>query len=98
MEAHGTAGPGSVCGRRRRDRIVESRILLRAGQAMTRVLVTGAAGFIGSHVADQCLRVGFDVTAVDNLSGGFVRNVPPDARFIEGDLCDAAFVDSLWAG
>jgi UDP-glucose 4-epimerase len=65
---------------------------------MTRTaLVTGGAGFIGSHVADQCLALGFDVTVVDDLSGGLERNVPAGARFVRGDLRDRAFVDSLWA-
>jgi UDP-glucose 4-epimerase len=60
------------------------------------VLVTGAAGFIGSHVADHCLALGFKVTATDNLSGGFRENVPAAAEFIEGDLRDPGFVTSLW--
>jgi UDP-glucose 4-epimerase len=64
----------------------------------SRVLVTGAAGFIGSHVADHCLKQGFKVTATDNLSGGFRENVPAEAEFILGDLRDAAFVSSLWEG
>jgi len=62
------------------------------------VLVTGAAGFIGSHVADYCLNLGFKVAATDNLSGGFIENVPAGAEFIQGDLRDAAFVSSLWEG
>ncbi len=62
----------------------------------TRALVTGAAGFIGSHVADYCLALGMDVVAVDNLSGGFWRNVPADADFVRGDLRDPVWVDELW--
>ncbi len=62
------------------------------------VLVTGAAGFIGSHVADHCLSLGFKVVATDDLSGGFIENVPAGAEFIQGDLRDAAFVSSLWSG
>jgi len=60
------------------------------------VLVTGAAGFIGSHVVDHCLALGMTVTATDDLSGGFLRNVPSGSRFVQGDLRDAAFVTSLW--
>jgi UDP-glucose 4-epimerase len=63
---------------------------------MPRVLVTGAAGFIGSHVAEQCLRLGMDVVATDDLSGGFRDNVPTDCTWVEGDIRDAQFVDSLW--
>ena len=61
-----------------------------------RALVTGAAGFMGSHVADACLELGMEVVATDDLSGGFIENVPADATWIEGDLRDADFVRSLW--
>lgn len=63
---------------------------------MTRVLVTGAAGFIGSHVAEQCLRLGMEVVATDDLSGGFRENVPDGVTWVEGDLCSDQFVRSLW--
>lgn len=62
-----------------------------------KVLVTGAAGFIGSHVADQCLALGFEVVATDDLSGGFRANVPPAAIWVQGDLKDPAFVERLWS-
>jgi UDP-glucose 4-epimerase len=61
-----------------------------------RVLVTGAAGFMGSHVADACLALGMEVVATDDLSGGFNENVPAQATWREGDLRDADFVRSLW--
>jgi UDP-glucose 4-epimerase len=63
-----------------------------------RALVTGAAGFLGSHVADHCLQDGMQVTATDDLSGGFLENVPKGAEWIKGDLRDPAFVASLWNG
>lgn len=63
---------------------------------MAKVLVTGAAGFIGSHVADGCLALGMEVVATDDLSGGFRENVPAAAEWVEGDLKDPAFVASLW--
>lgn len=65
---------------------------------MTRVLVTGAAGFIGSHVADHCLQLGFDVVCVDDLSGGFIENVPAGADFSRGSVTDPDFVSSLFKG
>ncbi len=63
----------------------------------TRVLVTGAAGFIGSHVAKACLGLGFTVVGVDNLSGGFRRNLPPGMEFVEGDVRDPDGVAKLWS-
>ena len=60
-----------------------------------KALVTGAAGFIGSHVAKDCLNLGFEVVAVDDMSGGFRRNVPSGVRLIIGDLKDSAFVSEL---
>jgi UDP-glucose 4-epimerase len=69
-----------------------------AAAANARVLVTGAAGFIGSHVVDECLALGMEVVATDDLSGGFRENVSEAAEFVEGDLRDAAFVASLWDG
>ena len=53
---------------------------------MARHLVTGGAGFIGSHLAQALLDRGDEVTVVDNLSGGWRENVPEGARFYEADL------------
>jgi UDP-glucose 4-epimerase len=53
-----------------------------------RVLVAGGAGFIGSSLTKVLLAEQHEVTVLDNLSKGFRTLVPPDARFIEGDLRD----------
>ena len=50
------------------------------------VLVTGGAGFIGAHVADRFLAEGWSVTILDDLSSGRTENIPPDARFVRGDI------------
>ena len=71
---------------------------LKSVNGSPRALVTGAAGFIGSHVTDHCLALGMHVTATDDLSGGFIENVPSGSEFIRGDLRDPAFVTSLWDG
>jgi UDP-glucose 4-epimerase len=63
---------------------------------LRRSLVTGAAGFIGSHVARECLALGHDVVAVDDLSGGFVDNLPDGVSFARGSVSDGAFVDELF--
>jgi UDP-glucose 4-epimerase len=60
-------------------------------------LVTGAAGFIGSHVCDHLLARGHTVVAMDDLSGGYRENVPAGAEFIAGSTNDAALVDRLFA-
>ena len=64
---------------------------------MARVLVTGVAGFIGSHVADHCLKLGFDVVGIDDLSGGAMANVPEGVEFHQGSITDATFVRNLWS-
>jgi len=50
------------------------------------VLVTGGAGFIGSHVADLYVEGGYEVTVLDNLSSGRRENVPDGAAFVESDV------------
>lgn len=60
-------------------------------------LVTGAAGFLGSHVAEHCLRQGFRVTGLDDLSGGFRENVPKGIDFIEGSITDARLIQAIFA-
>ena len=51
-----------------------------------RVLVTGGAGFIGSHIAEAYLEAGWEVVVLDDLSRGHERNVPKAARFVRGDI------------
>lgn len=53
---------------------------------MSRVLVTGGAGFIGSHVVDALIEAGHEVVVVDDLSKGRRRNVNPKARFYRIDI------------
>ena len=63
----------------------------------SKVLVTGAAGFIGSHVCRHLANQGHQVVGLDDLSGGFRDQVPSGAQFVEGSVTDAALVQRLFA-
>ncbi len=51
-----------------------------------KILVTGGAGFIASHIVDKYIELGHDVVVIDNLSSGFKHNVNPKAKFYEVDI------------
>jgi len=55
---------------------------------MSKILVTGGAGFIGSHVVDAYVAARHEVIVVDNLSSGRREQVPPNVRFVEMDIRD----------
>ncbi len=63
---------------------------------MTKVLVTGGAGFIGSHVSEQLLLQGYDVVVLDDLSGGFVDNLVEGVQFIQGSITDQHLIQELF--
>ena len=62
-----------------------------------RILVTGGAGFIASHIADAFIDLGHEVVVLDNLSTGMRANLNPKAIFVEGDITDATLVNALFA-
>ncbi|MGI0013966.1 MAG: NAD-dependent epimerase/dehydratase family protein [Nitrososphaera sp.] len=61
-----------------------------------KALVTGAAGFIGSHVVKWLLREGMEVVALDDLSGGYLENVPPQAKWVQASVTDYELLKSLF--
>jgi len=62
-----------------------------------RALVTGGAGFIGSHIVERLLADGHGVCVVDDLSTGSAHNVPPDARFRQLDICDLTSLGEVFS-
>lgn len=63
-----------------------------------KALITGVAGFIGSHLADELLNRGWEVVGIDNLSFGREKNVNPLVDFIIGDICEERIVKMLAGG
>src|SRR5574338_245417 len=63
---------------------------------MSKILVTGGAGFIGSHVAEELVKRGHQVTVLDDLSGGFVDNLAPEIKFVKGSITDPSLVNDLF--
>lgn len=64
---------------------------------MSKILVTGGAGFIGSHVTEELIKRGHHVTVLDDLSGGFTDNVVAGARFVQGSIMDVELINQLFA-
>lgn len=62
-----------------------------------KIMVTGGAGFIGSHIVDAYIAAGHDVCVVDNLSTGKRENVHPQARLHVLDICNETAVDEVFA-
>lgn len=64
---------------------------------MTRkkVIITGGAGFIGSHIARRLRDTGYDVVIIDNLVTGNINNIPHEVEFIEGDISKKKLIGSL---
>lgn len=63
-----------------------------------KVLITGGAGFIGSHLATHLLAAGDVPVALDNLSVGRRENLPPEVHFIKADVLAASFQETVAAG
>jgi len=64
---------------------------------MAKSLVTGGAGFIGAHVTNHLIKMGYQVVVLDDLSGGFEENVNPKAKFVNGSINDNELLEKLFA-
>ena len=60
-----------------------------------KILVTGGAGFIASHVVDAYIELGHEIVIIDNLSSGNTANLNPKAKFIEVDITDKEKVQEI---
>lgn len=63
-----------------------------------KVFVSGAAGFLGSHIAEAFIRAGTEVVGCDNMIGGDLENLPEGIRFEEADCCDVQVMKRLTKG
>jgi UDP-glucose 4-epimerase len=63
----------------------------------SKALVTGGAGFIGSHLIEDLSAQGHEVVCLDDLSGGYRDNVVLPAEFVHGSVCDVDLVNELFA-
>ncbi len=61
-----------------------------------RSLITGGAGFIGSHITKHCLALGHEVVVLDDLSGGFVDHLPNGVEFVQGSVTDYKLLEQLF--
>lgn len=66
-----------------------------------KILITGGAGFIGSHIVDACVQRGDEVYIIDNLSTGNSENISqhvgnPHVQFLETDICDQAKIKEIF--
>ncbi len=60
------------------------------------ILLTGCAGFVGSHLSERLLANGHNVIGLDDLSGGLRENLAPGVQFYQGDICDEGLVEHIF--
>ena len=65
---------------------------------MKKVLVTGVAGFLGSHLAEKLVNLKNKVVGIDNLIGGYPDNIPKNIEFFNTDCCNLKKMIELMAG
>ena len=63
-----------------------------------KILVTGVAGFLGSHLAEELATLGHEVIGIDNMLGGYEDNIPKKIQFIKCDCCDFEKIQKIMRG
>ena len=63
-----------------------------------KILVTGAAGFLGAHLSEALANAGNKVVGIDNMSGGYEDNIPTNIEFHKLDCCDFEEIKSIMSG
>jgi UDP-glucose 4-epimerase len=69
---------------------------MQTDRSRPKSLVTGGAGFIGSHVTDELLSLGHEVVVLDDLSAGYLDNVNPRVEFVEATITNPVVIDALF--
>ena len=64
----------------------------------TKVLITGVAGFLGSHLAEKLFHLNYDIIGVDNMSSGYEDNIPKEIKFYKSDCCDFNKMNKIMKG
>ncbi len=65
---------------------------------MKKIIVTGVAGFLGSHLAEKLSSTGHEVVGLDNMKGGYEDNIPKNIKFYNMDCCDFEKVKEVMKG
>ena len=60
-----------------------------------KILITGVAGFLGSHLSERFAKLGHEVVGLDNMIGGYKDNIPNNIKFYNFDCCDLKNIDSI---
>lgn len=71
---------------------------MKTGIKKEKVIVTGGAGFIGSHIVDALVKENYDVHIIDNLSNGKKANINKEAKFHKADICDLKKIRPIFKG